>query len=293
MCKQWLIVFMMLIVANIFGQSSKVSVEKFVTKEKLLQGILGEKYRITIYLKMHDEADEAAGIYSVRGWYYYDKHKKKIPLVGIYNGNLILYQLKTEAERDKVLNFDNHREGHMWTHFDKLADLMTYEEKFVYEVGGEKNRWMGNGKILSLDIYSTQLDLFEEMQLIRVKTSKGEQNITLSDLGLYCPDPTVVAYQEDASGYRILLSYDYASRPSNVQGMCGAGMEVGYLLLKYDKNFDFVESIDARTESCLMSVYAEEMKSNNRSEKIFKIEDAEGKTEVYRVNMELATITVE
>src|SRR6185437_1799558 len=116
---------------NVFAQQinntdTSVSLKKVTSTEKTFSGKLDGKYDITIYLKFFSISDANTAIYSVKGFYYYNSVKQKIPLVGIYDYNvgLTLYYFTSTAKEDTLLNFKLSGSGaNFWDELDKYENM--------------------------------------------------------------------------------------------------------------------------------------------------------------------------
>ena len=92
-----------LIALSFYGFSEQFPrIDRVCIEDKLIHGSIGE-YPITLYLKFH-EYSYHLGAYSVKGWYYYDRVKTKINLVGLYlYGDLVLYNFKDTSKANNLL----------------------------------------------------------------------------------------------------------------------------------------------------------------------------------------------
>lgn len=275
----YILILSLTTLSNSFGQEKEVYIERIVTDERILQGRIDGKHEIEIYLKYHQMSDEHKGIYSVKGWYYYEKVKKKIPLVGICDGGLILYVFKEKAKNDTVLNFESNKE-HFWDRIEYVKNMEGYDEKFSYpgEYASKSGEWKTKTKKLSLEIYNNDYNVFDETELLKIKKNNNEEKtIHLKKLNIYESNFELVSYIKNQSGVKVLLHYDCPSAVY-VNGMCGAGSEVGYIILKYNTDFILQDIQKIKTESCLLFIYSEEMKQSNKNIKVFNVNYNSGET---------------
>jgi hypothetical protein len=85
---------------------------------------------------------------------------------------------------------------------------------------------------------------------------------------------------------RVLLQYDYTSKPYS-QGMCGAGMEQGYVTLRFDGAYNLVSFEDVQTESCLYNIFSETDEKNGN----LILTNKDGKNQKWLVDAKNAQIT--
>jgi len=227
-------------------------VEKITTDEKILHGYIAGKYPITLYLKVHKLSGFHTKINKLKGWYYYDNIKTKIPLVGISGQELILYQLKDEE------SFFN-RDLDSWNDFEELGNISEYIEKFVISNKGSK--WLSKDKELKLSINVDNTWMIEENEYLRFSEKR------VFDLNQFIAKEFSLLY---ANQNRFILNYSYNSK-ANVMGHCGAGNEEGYLLLVFNEKNELKKFEEFPTESCLDGIYAKQLKSNNNDEIIYEV----------------------
>jgi hypothetical protein len=237
-----------------YSQPKKPEVVKITTHEKLFSGKIDGKYDYTMYLKLFQFSEDNSAVYSVKGWYYYDDKQIHIPIVGFYDGELTLFTFKSKVRENNILAFEtNEPVENLWTTLEILKRTEDYDEKFQFsDVGKTVTGTWQKGKIsLSASLISEQeLDIYQEQEFLQIPDKGKTHSINLYNLDLFVTDFTFEAYFQSKTEIRILLDYEFTSR-SNSQGMCGAGIEKGYIVLHYDNNFNFVSSEDLRIESCL------------------------------------------
>ena len=273
------------------AQDLKINLQHITTEQKMLKGSIDDKYDISVYLKYYKLSDDNLAIYSVKGWYYYDKVKKKIPLVGVYDGALTLFSTKGKDRQDKILDFDYG--GTTYEVLDTIQSIKDYDEKFVYSVDdASAGEWTDGKKKLKLKFYTNDVSVSNGGEFLNINYKKGEFGISLSDILQSQSGFDLIGYNKTQNEIRILLTYEYNSRP-NVQGMCGAGQEIGYVILIYDLNFNLINIEDLETESCLNGIYSEEIKSNLKNIKKLKITDDNNKSKIVTIDEKLIQIKTE
>ncbi|MCV9927748.1 hypothetical protein OIU83_08805 [Flavobacterium sp. LS1R49] len=289
-----LLAFLLMTLFHLSAQNLKIELQNIRTEEKVMTGSIDGKYPISVYLNFYNSSEDHMRIYSVKGWYYYENIKKKIPLVGIYDGGLTLYSFKTKEQQNQVLNFES--KGTIWEKIDILKNLTGFDEKFSYSEDDKSgNEWTDGKKKLKLELFNQDISILKEYQLLNIKNPKINKNINLTDLGIYDRDFELVNFTNTATGTKILLKFDYNSR-FNIQGMCGAGSEAGYTILNYDSNFSLITIQRAEIESCLNNVYYEEIKNDVKYIKKFKLSENGSDTKIAKtitINEKLIEIKTE
>ena len=230
---------------KISAQVESIRIEKITTNEKIIHGYIDDKYPITIFLKTYEPSGFHGGIFKIKGWYYYDNIKTKIPLVGVNGENIILYNLKNNSDflKEKL----NH-----WDDLEKLENISNYSEKII--LSQKKSKWFSNKKELDITINTNDLSIQKKIEYLQLTK---EKSFDLNQLN--ARNFSILISTKN----RVLLEYEYQSR-LNAIGMCGAGTEKGYFLIEYDNNFNIINFIQYNTESCLEHIYSEKELSDNK-----------------------------
>lgn len=258
---------------------------------KWFTGTIDGKYKITLYLKYFKTSGEHLGIYSVTGFYYYDKIKTKIPLVGIYDGALVLYKFPPKSAKDSlILNFENYGSQNFWDEIETYKNLDGYEEKFTIGSKG-KVQWQSKTKVLPLEIKSADLHLIHTYEYLVLSIGTKETKINVKDLKLTESGFSLVNANWQNNRIRLMLNYSFGSR-AFVMGMCGAGTEEGYYVLEFDKNARLVSKQHLQTESCLENIYTEKQKTKDPEQEKWLVKTNDS-TETYLVNIrEISVVPV-
>ncbi|PJJ10296.1 hypothetical protein CLU83_3698 [Flavobacterium sp. 1] len=74
--KKNILLFFFLTTLTCFSQQKNISIESFRTNDRIFYGSIDDKYDITIYLKVENFSEDHLYVFSVKGWYYYNKVKK-------------------------------------------------------------------------------------------------------------------------------------------------------------------------------------------------------------------------
>lgn len=223
-------------------------------KDRILHGQI-DKYPITIYLKFNRYSNYHAGVYSVKGWYFYDKVKTKISIAGLCDNNdLVLYSFQDTSKSNELLYFRVMKENH-WEDMDYYKNLSGYSEKFV--LNDSSYYWTNNKKTLSVNLQDKDFSINKTLELLRFNP---ETAFDLNNFGGWVWNFKIKAQKE----HNFILEYECASR-LYVMGMCGAGVEKGFMLLKFDKDFNLSSYQDFVYESCNNSIANEEQKEISKN----------------------------
>lgn len=282
------ILFLFLLLSFTSFSQKNISLEKITTTDKMFSGRIDDKYDITLYLKKYQMAEDHLGVFSVKGWYYYDKYKKNIPLVGVQNPatGLTLFALKDKKIEENILKLNY--SGNIWDITDSIENISNYSEKFSISDSDETNVWMSNGKTSKLTIHnSSNLFLLEDYYFLKLNNEK----INLSNFNLNYENFEIVATKKGSNETRILLEY---SQPGNhnLQGMCGGATDSGYVILSFNDNNELLLLDELEIENCRMFQYSEELESNSKTVMKYKITMSSGDKEIEKnVSIDKESIT--
>jgi len=282
------IVFLLLFLGwNAAAQTTQVL--RIETRERTISATIDEKYAITIFLKAHKWSEDHAGIYSVKGWYWYDSKKIKIPVVGIWDGALTLFHFSDANQQSRVLEFISD-ETDIYSQVEDLKRILKFEEKFTfdYKDGKKFGQWeKGNRKLTVATASDEDFQIAKTHEFLRIQTGKTTfYDIDLYAFGLYKTDFSLVGYYLSKNENRVLLSYEFQSRPY-APGMCGAGTEKGYVTLRLDGGFGLLSFETVETESCLDNIYSEE----NTATHTIAVTGKDAKIQKWKVDAKSAQIT--
>lgn len=273
-----------------FGQNAP-KIERKLTQDQIIHGSIDEKYPITVYLHFNHYSEDNFMFYSIDGWYYYDNVKKKIPLVGIYSGDLVLYEMESQASKDSILNLIGDGGDYM-ERFDHLLQRSSYKERFQlsYSDYQYKGNWDNHNKTLpvTFETTSVQLDELKEYMNLSFGTDKN-YTYDLSKIGPSYFDYTVFAWKFHEGKYRIILKYETASS-ANVNGMCGAGIEAGFVLLEINNKGQITEYKEELIESCHRNVYHETGPDSTKDNLEYRVFFGDDSERILLVNKAAVTI---
>lgn len=282
------ILFLFLLLSFTCFSQKNISLEKITTTDKMFSGRIDDKYEITLYLKKYQMAEDHLGVFSVKGWYYYDKYKKNIPLVGVQNPatGLTLFALKDKKIEENILKLNY--SGNIWDITDSIENISNYSEKFSISDSDETNVWMSNGKTSKLTIHnSSNLFLLEDYYFLKLNNEK----INLSNFNLNYENLEIVATKKGSNETRILLGY---SQPGNhnLQGMCGGATDSGYVILSFNDKNELLQFEELEIDNCRMFQYSEALESNSKTLIKYKITESSGEKEIVKnVTIDKESIT--
>ena len=228
------LLFLLFAAISLNAQDKKVYIDQFRIQDQVIHGTIDEKYPITLYLKFEDYFEDGTS-HTVSGWYYYDHVKKKIPLIGVCTDRFVLYQFADQKRADSIKNF-NSPVTSMWEVMDDLSNRSGYLEKldFWYEDYTFKGTWKNDKKELPMTFNTSEINITDRHEFLVLQFgTQNKKHIDLKQFGPFWYGYSVYSDKIDATGFKVLLNYDISSR-SNPNGMCGAGSEIGYVLLTFD-----------------------------------------------------------
>lgn len=272
--------FLVLGLSSLKAQQISISIEEFTISDQLLHGQIDDKYPITMYLKFEEYSPENWLSFSVSGWYYYDNVKKKIPLVGIYSGGLTLYSFTDQMRVDSIKKMVS-TTANPWEITDELTNRSGFVEKFdfTYSEYNYRGTWKNDKKELNVSFNTSSIDLDKRHEFLVIPLPENEKKrIALDQFGQFSYGYSIFASKSDAAGSKVLLKYEMTST-ANPNGMCGAGMEIGYMLLTFDSKGTLLDYRMEDVESCLGNFWSESTEVPNTGGKklICKVTDSEEK----------------
>ncbi len=272
---------LLLLTIQLFAQEQYPRIEKIVVQDKLFNGQI-DKYLITIYLKYNQTSNYHSGVYSVDGWYYYDKIKIKIPLTGFYNyPELILYNFSDTSKSNELLRFREMKSNH-WEDMDYYKNLEGYKEKIVLSDSG--NYWLNGSKKLEVKLDKDDLSIQNVSEFLLFDSTKA---FDLHNFGGWTWNFELVAHK---SG-KYILRYEHMSR-LYAFGMCGTGLEKGFLYLDFNQHNELQEYEEFVFESCNGSITTEEKEEVNQQTTIYHCYDYMNEKS-YELKVDLRELKIE
>lgn len=271
---------LLLLTIQLFAQEKYPRVEKIIVQDKIFNGQI-DKYPVTIYLKYKQPSNYHAGVYSVEGWYYYDKVKTKIPLTGLYNyPKLTLYHFNDIAKRNELLNFVEMKSNH-WEDMNYYENLKDYKEKIV--LSDTENYWLNEYKNLEVKLNQEDLSIqnVNEYLLLDSKTA-----FNLHNFGAWTWNFEIIAHENG----KFILQYEHGSR-LYFMGECGAGIEKGFFELEFNNDNDLIRYEEFVNESCNGSISTEEKEKINDQITIYRCYDYRNKN-LYNLTVDLGKLMI-
>ena len=223
---------------------------------------MDRQYPFTIYFKFYQYSEMSSAVYSVMGWYYYDKYQTKIPLVGLVTSlGMNLYVFDSNEKADTLLNFKNGLSD-FWSEVEYYESMSGYIEKFIClqsDVSSEWTCiWQDKNRKLSLELNEMQFEIKRSIELLKFRDGSS---FNLQNLGDWQWNFKLLA--SNSSKNTVLLSFDYPSR-AYVGGMCGGGREKGFVGLQFSEKSDLVNYQIVKIWSCNDAIDLESKKEQNR-----------------------------
>lgn len=280
-------------ISAVQAQEKKVYIDEFRITDQVIHGIINENYPITMYLKLEDHFEDGTS-HTVSGWYYYDNIKKKIPLIGVCTDRFVLYQFADAKRADSIRNFTSSASS-PWEVLEDLSNRSGYVEKFEfqYQDYGYHGSWQNEKKRWLVTFNTGDISLTTRNEFLVLQFSaQNKKHIDLKQFGPFYYGYSVFASKMDATGCKVLLKYELSSR-SNPNGMCGAGMEIGFLLLTFDAKGNLQDYREEQVESCLGNIWSEvtDVPNTNGMKQTYKVTYSDDKERTVTIDGVNFTLT--
>ncbi|MDG1014982.1 MAG: hypothetical protein P8O09_07185 [Flavobacteriaceae bacterium] len=266
---------------QLFAQKKHPRVEQIVVQDKIFNGRI-DKYPITIYLKYKQFSNYHFGVYSVQGWYYYDKVKTKIPLTGLYNyPNLTLYHFNDTDKNNELLNFREMKDNH-WDDMEYYENLKDYKEKFV--LSDNQNYWLNGSESLEVKLFQEDLSIEKVNEYLLLDSTTA---FDLHNFGDWTWNFEITAYKNN----KFILQYEHSSR-LYAMGQCGAGTEKGFFELEFNSDNKLIQYQKFVIGSCNSSISNEEKVKLNSQIIIYHCYDYKNK-KTYTLTVDTGKLKIE
>ena len=289
--KAYITVFTFLLMSvNIYAQSDWHFETKIESNNHyLLEGNIADKYPITMFLEPCKHCDMETRnrwnyAYQLKGWYYYNNYRTKLPLIGsvkyirndsFYGTKISLYVPENELDTIDI----------------NTCELKNFKEKFVVEIDDgqiaghsfESLQWQTNGnksflpvKLKEISRPSTETKSTVSLYVRGVEMFffdltdklKGLKDVYGTSIGgAYIETIKLEVSKKIDDDFYLIFSFSQPTVPnSNGFGYCGAGYEnyLGFLnISSFElKNFKYYQ-----THSCLKEISEEYTFDENAPEK--------------------------
>ncbi|MDH6251817.1 hypothetical protein M2347_001544 [Chryseobacterium sp. H1D6B] len=256
----------------LFCFCQKVELKNIIDSSQLFKGEIAG-LPITMQLHYTGIVDCSRYQHFVDGWYYYNKHEKKIPLTGIYDsGNLYLFNFGDKHKQSAKLFKDKITSPRLIERVDSIAKRFTPKEILDFENGNVKeisgNLYLGS-KRNPAKLFTGNPMIYRYNDYLTLPDNK---KINTYDFIDRYGGNKLLSYESDNTGNRVLLYFDHTSN-FNACGMCGASEgEKGYRVLYFTKDWNYKKYEEFLIESCLENIYdTTKIKTNDSNILKFKI----------------------
>jgi len=287
------ILIILLFSIQVNGQ--KAEIISISSTERILDGDIADKMPITVYVKAVKRSENVGYVFSVSGWYKYDKVGIPIPFAGIWGSGVHLFISKDKELLKGIEDFkikkgtQNKILDHNLYNLEELTkDNSKITERFHLEFEEHRisGRWKSGTKDLWVSLNSPSSYLYKTTNYLKLPNGSY---FDLSNLGL--PDRTKYSIEASANkDQNIILGYTYHAN-LNYDGRCGGGTNSGKIALAFDNEFKLISAIKAEFEDCYRELTVDDLTKISDKITEYKIEDYSASKEyVYQVNTEKATI---
>ncbi|MBW3520696.1 hypothetical protein [Chryseobacterium sp. NKUCC03_KSP] len=288
------VLILLLFLKLIFTYGQKIALKSVTDSSQTFKGEIGGN-TITMELNFDGIVDCHQYQHFVKGWYYYDKYKKKIPLTGVYDlANLYLYNFGNQQNKSSNFLHENILNLQLVAKTDSIAKVLKPKEIIILKSDySNKKNISGNfyieNKIYPVELFTKDSRIYRLNNYLILPNNKKINTYNLIDsLG----GNELISYISDKSGNRVLLYFEEVSN-FNFCGMCGASDgEKGYRILSFTNNWNFKNYKDFLIESCRENIYYNKI-TKNKNSKILKFNfDKTKNSPAYILTVDVKNATV-
>ncbi|MCD0454178.1 hypothetical protein LPB85_01805 [Chryseobacterium sp. LC2016-27] len=288
------VLILLLFLKLIFTYGQKIALKSVTDSSQTFKGEIGGN-AITMELNFDGIVDCHQYQHFVKGWYYYDKYKKKIPLTGVYDlANLYLYNFGNQQNKSSNFLHENILNLQLVAKTDSIAKVLKPKEIIILKSDySNKKNISGNfyieNKIYPVELFTKDSRIYRLNNYLILPNNKKINTYNLIDpLG----GNELISYISDRSGNRVLLYFEEVSN-FNFCGMCGASDgEKGYRILSFTNNWNFKNYKDFLIESCRENIYYNKI-TKNKNSKILKFNfDKTKNSPAYILTVDVKNATV-
>lgn len=276
--------------------SQEAEIVSITSYDRILRGELGDDNPITMYLKVAQSSDNVGYIYSVKGWYQYNKIGTPIPLVGIWTGSEVhLFVSDNETFTKNLVNFmyqgakgKQYIDNYIYDLESFTAKLPEVKERFhlkieQYRIQGD---WKSNGKRFWVSMNSTNNRVLNQSNYIKLPNGKY---FNLSNLGIPSrANFTIIASANKSQN--LILNYAYQAN-LNYGGRCGGAETSGKVAITFNENYDLKGFIEAQLVNCYRELTVDNLTKISETVTKYKTFDhSSSSSEEFVVDTEKATI---
>lgn len=259
---------------SVVGFCQKVEFKAVTDSSQVFKGEIAGM-PVTMQLYFAGIADCSLHQYFVDGWYYYNKHQKKIPLTGVYNyGKLYLYHFGNKQKQNSKLLKDQITSPQKVEKTAEIAETLSPKEYIVFDQDNPKGNMIPGNFYLNQKVQPAQLFTGNDMiyRYNNYLTLPNNKKINTFDFINKHGGNQLISYASGENGNRVLLYFEHSSN-FNACGRCGASEgEKGYRILYFTKDWNYKNYEEFLTESCLENIYdTTETKSKDRKTLKYKI----------------------
>ncbi|AZA72720.1 hypothetical protein [Chryseobacterium indoltheticum] len=278
----------------IFTYCQKIELKNVTDSSQTFKGEIGGN-AITMELHFDGIVDCHQYQHFVKGWYYYVKYKKKIPLTGVYDlANLYLYNFGNQQNKSSKFLHENITNLQLVAKTDSIAKVLKPKEIIILQSDySNKKNISGNfyieNKVYPAELFTKDSRIYRFNNYLILPNNK---KINTYDLLNPAGGNKLISYASDKSGNRVLLYFEEVSN-FNFCGMCGASDgEKGYRILNFTNNWNFKNYEDFLIESCRENIYSTKITKNKNSKVLQFNFDKTTNSPAYILTVDMKNATV-
>ncbi len=288
------ILILLLFFKFIFTYCQKIELKNVTDSSQTFKGEIGGN-AITMELDFDGIVDCHQYQHFVKGWYYYDKYKKKIPLTGVYDlANLYLYNFSNQQNKSSKFLRENITNLQLVAKTDSIAKVLKPKEIIILQSDYSNKKNISGNFYIENKVYPDEL-FTKDSRIYRFNNYlilPNNKKINTYDLLNPAGGNKLISYASDKSGNRVLLYFEEVSN-FNFCGMCGASDgEKGYRILNFTNNWNFKNYEDFLIESCRENIYSTKITKNKNSKVLQFNLDKTTNSPAYILTVDMKNATV-
>lgn len=287
------ILILLLFFKFIFTYCQKIELKSVTDSSQTFKGEIGGN-AITMELNFDGIVDCHQYQHFVKGWYYYDKYKKKVPLTGVYDlANLYLYNFGSQQNKSSKFLHENITNLQLVAKTDSIAKVLKPKEIIILQSDYSNKKNISGNFYIENKMYPAEL-FTKDSRIYRLNNYlilPNNKKINTYDFLNPAGGNKLISYASDKSGNRVLLYFKEVSN-FNFCGMCGASDgEKGYRILNFTNNWNFKNYENFLIESCRENIYSTKITKNKNSKVLqFNFDKTNSPAYILTVDMRNATV---
>ncbi len=191
------------------------------------------------------------------------------------------YNLSDKKLESRIINLDFPGIG-IWEKLDKINQILDFNEKFNFSDIESENFWISGTKKYKFSINNPEnAFIITDYNILKINST----NLNLNNYIQYHQNLEIVSKNINSKETKILLKYEELGNP-NIQGMCGAAEDFGYIFLYLNEQNDVVYFNEIEIDNCRGMISSEEIETGNKNILKYRVTNSQKEKE----NVKIITI---